>query len=384
MTAPLVAAMSIACTGRSLVDQVDVRVEGNLVLLDTRVNQSPPLTFILDTGASGLVVDRRRARELALKETADQDARTGGGSVDASTIGGVTVRVGRAELAGASMSALDLRPLESGLGRRIDGILGYDLFDRYVVEIDYERRQVRLHEPSTYRNERHAVPIALVEQLPIVRAQIVGAGRTATAPLELDTGLTGSLTLTRPFVDEHAIIEPDQSRLRITTGALLPGKVAAEVVRVERVRVGPLEIPNLVTSVTPTADDAGVEGDTVGLLGGALLRRFTLVVDYSRSRILLEPNGAFPEADEFDMSGMSLVARSEQVYAVRTVIDGSPAAEAGIEAGDIIQAIGGRSAGELTLADIRQLFREEGRSYTIRIQRGEIVSERRVTTRRMI
>ena len=78
------------------------------------------------------------------------------------------------------------------------------------------------------------------------------------------------------------------------------------------------------------------------------------------------------------------MARSERVYAVLTVNGGSPAAEAGIEAGDVIQAIEGRSAGALTLADIRQWFRQEGRSYTIRIQRGEIVSERRVTTRRMI
>jgi hypothetical protein len=33
--------------------------------------------------------------------------------------------------------AIDLTGLHAGLGRHVDGILGYDIFCRYVVEIDY-------------------------------------------------------------------------------------------------------------------------------------------------------------------------------------------------------------------------------------------------------
>lgn len=33
--------------------------------------------------------------------------------------------------------AVDLSGLASGLGHRIAGILGYDIFERYVVAIDY-------------------------------------------------------------------------------------------------------------------------------------------------------------------------------------------------------------------------------------------------------
>jgi len=140
----------------------------------------------------------------------------------------------------------------------------------------------------------------------------------------------------------------------------------------------------VVTNVTPTAEDAGIEGGTAGLIGGRVLRRFTLIVDYSRSRILLEPNRMAREPDEFDMSGMSLAARSDHVYGVRTVIDGSPAADAGIRPGDIIDAIDGRSARALALDEIRQLLQHEGGTYTLRVRRGETVTEVRLTTRRMI
>jgi hypothetical protein len=42
--------------------------------------------------------------------------------------------------------------------------------------------------------------------------------------------------------------------------------------------------------VAPTASAAGISGETMGLLGGEVLRRFRVFVDYSRSQLFLEPN----------------------------------------------------------------------------------------------
>ena len=102
-------------------------------------------------------------------------------------------------------------------------------------------------------------------------------------------------------------------------------------------------VPTPVVNVTPDAEGAGVSGSTVGLLGGEILRRLKVTVDYSRSRIILEPNAQLDAPMEFDMSGMSLaaVASDPSTYRVRTLIEQSPAADAGVAVGDLLMAIDG-------------------------------------------
>ena len=383
----LVALLAAGCSGNTAIDDIPVQVANNLVLVPVQVNGSAPLAFILDTGASGLVIDARRVPELKLSTGQSGGARTGGGTVEASEIKGVTIRAGKAELANADAVAIDLAPLDAALGTRVDGILGYEFFQRYIVQVDYAAARVRVYEPGAFRDDGgHAVmPITLGEQLPLARVTLGRAdGGMADATLEVDTGLTGSLTLTRAFVEANHLLSAAQPRLRITTGALLPGQVAAEVVRVPRVTLGAADIEGVIANVNPTEKDAGVRGKIVGLLGGDLLRRFIVTIDYSRSRILLEPNALLLEPDEFDMTGMSLIAPKLQAVAVRTVVPGSPAATAGVMPGDQIVAIDGRGTAQMTLSDIRAMFQRENIIYVLLLKRGDGTREIRITTKRLV
>lgn len=376
-----------ACARRSLVEQADVEVGNNLIFVSTRVDDSQPLTFILDTGASGMVLDKRRLSELGLALTGSGDATTGGGSVAAATTSPATIRVGRAELPDVPLTAIDLTPLDMATGHRIDGVLGYEFFARFVVEIDYVGRRIRMHQPDLYAapDGMVALPVAFEEQIPFTRIDVTGAsGRQVPARVEIDTGMTGSLTLTRPFAEASRLLSATQPRLRITTGALLPGQVAAEVVRVRGVRLGPFDAGEVVTTVTATAADAGVAGETVGLIGGDLLRRFAVTLDYSRSRLLLNPNEALLEPDEFDMAGISVVSPQPRMFRVRQVIPESPGAEAGVRAGDVLLAIDGGDAAQMTLDEIRSRFQLPGRTYVLRLRRGREDMEVRIMTRRLI
>lgn len=68
-----------------------------------------------------------------------------------------------------------------------------------------------------------------------------------------------------------------------------------------------------------------------------------------------------------DMSGMSLAASGDalEVVRVRLVIPDSPAAAAGIQAGDTLAAVDGVPARTLGLDDIRRMFRKEGREHRL-------------------
>src|SRR5262245_61217510 len=325
-----------------------VQLVNNLLFVSVRVGSSKALSFILDTGASATVLNRRVAERLGLDLRASDDARTGGGSVQTASATGITLFVGNTSLPDVTIVAIDLSGLQAGLGRRVDGILGYDIFRRYVVEINYSANTVRLHDPTDdrYEGQGDMLPIVIEDQVPFVQVQVLRpTGEASDAKVEFDTGQTGAMTLIKSYIDTNHLVAAQQPRLRTRTGAILSGGVTAEVVRISGVRLGRFVVKNPVLNVTPDAEGAGVSDDTVGLLGGEVLRRFTVTVDYSRSRIILEPNALLDAPMEFDMSGMSLAAVSSDpsMYRVRTLIEQSPATDAGVAVGDLLIAVDGTS-----------------------------------------
>ena len=76
--------------------------------------------------------------------------------------------------------------------------------------------------------------------------------------------------------------------------------------------------------------------------------------------MIIEPNAMFRAPYEFDMSGLFLTSEggSSQGFKVYSTIQGSPAAEAGIREGDVIEAIDGKPASHFTLDQVRQMFKD--------------------------
>src|SRR5688572_22554861 len=103
-------------------------IVNNLVLLDTSVNGSPPVPFVLDTGASVTVIDSTSAKRLGIVVGAASDATTGGGSVTATKIAKVQLRVGNRAVSAHDAVAIDLSGLAAGLGTPVGGILGFQVF----------------------------------------------------------------------------------------------------------------------------------------------------------------------------------------------------------------------------------------------------------------
>jgi C-terminal processing protease CtpA/Prc len=89
---------------------------------------------------------------------------------------------------------------------------------------------------------------------------------------------------------------------------------------------------------------------------------------------------------EFDMSGMSLAAQGEDYreYRVRMVIGGSPAAEAGVRAGDLLTAVDGKPTRGLSLGELRQLLRLEEQTYNIELLRDGAIRHVAIRTRRLV
>jgi len=125
---------------------------------------------------------------------------------------------------------------------------------------------------------------------------------------------------------------------------------------------------------------------TAAFPNSEVLRRFTLTLDYRHRRLLLSPNGALRDPFEVEMLGAGFKAADLKFdrILVRYVLPNSPASEAGLQEGDEIVAVDGRSAAPLTVGGLRALFTEPDKRHTLRTRRGGREGEVAIVTRRLV
>jgi hypothetical protein len=368
------------------ITRVPFELCGNSIYLQLRVNTSRLLWFALDTGAYSSIINTPVLQSLNLKTDGGGVATGAGGRVESVRLSGVNFDVGGAPLRDLSISALPLTPLENSTGRAMDGILGAEFFRRYVVEIDYDESEISLYEPATfdYAGRGESLPLSFIDNHPYVRAKVELQGRDAIeGEFVIDAGSNLALILLPSFIEEHKLRDALPQTLR-TYGRGVGGEVVLPLGRASRLRLGGFRLERPVTAF-PSDGTFGRAGKA-GNIGSAVLRHFKVIFDYSRSRVILEPNKQFDAPFEYDMSGLSLVTESPafQVVRVLRVLPHSPAEEAGLRQGDEIITFGGRPAGEYRLSALREMLRQADRKYSVRVKRGAETFSVELKTRRLV
>ena len=349
---------------------------GNHIYLRARVNDSEPLWFLLDTGAAASYLDVQRAKSLGLMGQ--------GNSVTSVSISfpGVRLLNQNFSLRSLGFSAYD--------GHTIDGMLGYDFINRLVVEIDYVSRTVNLYGPQNYKysGSGEIIPLIMLEddsdgKVPLVRVQIM---QLARAPIEgkliADLALRSAITFNTPFVEANKLLQPPQKTIEAVLGA---GAMLRESIqpigRLANIQLGRFTIQSPVAIFFQDKQGVMASPEFDGVIGSEVLRRFKVIFDYLRQRMILEPNRYFSEAYEHDMARMLLVVEGKG-FRVKQVINHSAATAAGLREGDLITTVNGRA--DLTLEQLRLMFMREGRSYLFSIKRGEQQIQRKIKMRRLI
>ena len=252
--------------------------------MPVRVNRSEPLWFILDSGANSCVLDHARAREVGLREIGTGNGSgAGSGPVPYRRYDGRNVRfdVGGAQFRSEHLISLDLSNQHAILGRPVDGILGSDLFRQFVVEIDYEAKVVRLHQPTTFRytGDGEVLPLSFERRLPYMVATLTVPGQPPEQRrLQVDTG-------SQDAVDDSLLLRSSGQMREVTGGVGMGQTYSVKLGKFAQVRLGRLALEN-VPGVAPG----------VCLVSTEVLRRFRMIFDYTRAELILEPNRHLSEA----------------------------------------------------------------------------------------
>jgi hypothetical protein len=362
-------------------------VGNGYIFLPTRLNNAKPLWFSLDTGA-GTIIDAQQARASGLKLKNNAMGSIAESHFAMSMAEGVTINLSGLNLPDLTIPSYSLKSFEPAIGHYWDGVLGYEIFQRYVVEIDYAAKLIRFFDPATfhYGGGGEIVPITMENNFPYVLARVALPGHhILEGRFLIDTGADSALTFYTPFLEKNSLRGKIKNSID-ESGANPTSKSSLAIGRAQSIQLGKFVLSNPLAEFSQ--DTKGLLSDPkyAGLIGGGLLQRFKVIFDYSRRRLILEANNNFNDRFEYDMSGLRLRAQGDtfKIFRVSRILPHSPAADAGLRKGDLITAINGRSSVALTLDQLKHLFRQEGREYLLTLKRGEQTRQVKIKLRRMV
>ena len=354
--------------------EVSFELYHNRVYVPVTINGAGPFTFVLDTGAAWSGVEEGRAHDLHLKSKGYATLiGNGQQKVRSEVLRDLELSIAGVQVKEPQAVAVPLGELESYEGRRIDGVLGVRLFQEHVVEIDYARHVLRLYPPASYayHGSGEEIPLHLERGAALFDAEIeVTTGELINARLAIDLGTYSALRLYRHFLTEH---RDAFSTLHSTEsfGFGMGGEFPESQTRVTGLRIGKLKLSGPLVELSEATGGATATGAFAGTIGGDILRRFTVILDYARSHSFFEPNPAFTDPFEPDLSGVILAAQGADLRTVTIhhVVPDSAALRAGVQVGDVISSINGIDAQQLGVAGIYQMFKHPG-IYAFVITRG--------------
>ena len=202
-----------------------------------------------------------------------------------------------------------------------------------------------------YTGPGERIPVEMRGNYIIIRAEVLlyGADEPLEAMFLLDTGVRVSV-FNSPYAKKHALAAQSPRTLTGVTGFGIGGASNGIIGRVRGIRIGSFRFDEPVMTFSTDARGALADTSFAGIIGADFLSRFTVVLDYRRSQIFLEKNSGFDAPFEFDMCGIRFAMEGERfdLFKVFMVYEGTPAALAGIAAGDVVTAIDGRAAGSFT------------------------------------
>ena len=344
----------------------------NHIIVEVRIDGRGPYPFLVDTGGHDILTPFA-LKELAIVSTGDtptsgageKSVSTGYAHVDRIDIGGVL-------LSNQTLLTLDFGP-PNVEGIQLGGMLGVEVFERFVVQIDYGEKALTLIDPTSFSATDRAasgvaIPIVYYGNMP----QVVGDFDGRPARFNIDTGSRSEVTLAAPFVSDKRLRQAYLDGTEITDGWGIGGPSRSYVVRAGELSLGSVTTSRPIAGLSEAKRGAFSDSNYEGNVGSGLLERYVATFDYSSGTLYLKPTLRLDQdVGAFDRVGM-WINLGEAGMTVMDLAAHGPAEEAGLKVGDVVIAIDGIAVLTRSLSDVRRSLKiaPVGRALTVTYSRG--------------
>ena len=396
--------------------KVKFELVNNLIIIPIEVNGAQ-LSFILDSGVNKPIlfnlsdkdsIQINNVSEIVIKGLGE------GEPINALISSSNLFRIGEVvntdqQLYVVMDKELNLSPR---LGIPVHGIIGYDLFRDFIVELNYSSKYLKLHDPDLYRSKKSSktrtLPLQIIQNKAYVQGDVLMKNKQCIpVKLLIDSGSSDALWL---FEDLDRGLGVPRDNYVDFLGQGLSGSIYGKRTKIDGIKLAGFLLKDAKTAFPDLQyfNSMTTFGDRNGSLGGEVLKRFTLVFNYGNSTLSLRKNSLFNKPFDFNLSGID-IQHNGMRYISESIADvngavladsgksfgdvqilfenmtrlsmvpeiivsgiraGSPGHEAGLQEGDVILAVNGKKVHHYKLQQILQMLNDkEGKRVKVLIER---------------
>ncbi len=343
---------------------VPVVLDGRQLLVWASIDGNATMPFILDTGGHAILTTQA-ARALHLNpHGAGVSGGSGAGTISLQYAGVETIRIGNALVPHQTFLVIPYPYsfYERGRHQPIAGILGLEIFERFVTQIDYGRGRLTLTPFATYTHGSHggAIPISFQEDMPLADAGVDGKNGL----FGVDTGNAGTVILFGSYLDRTNLARTYATGMS-AQGHGTGGSNSGRIVTLHAFSVAHHTFAKVPAFLTYMRSGSFSSWTEAGNFGYEILSRFVPTFDYARRTLYLD-SSPFAHAPPKNRAGFAAGKDRPGVFVVERVKPSSPAASAGLATGDQITKINGKPAADFSYGDLYTLVTGAAKS-TLRL-----------------
>ncbi|HVF81361.1 MAG TPA: aspartyl protease family protein [Flavisolibacter sp.] len=352
-----------------------IQLTGGVILLQGRFDTfKDSLSFILDTGSGGISLDSTTVELFGLKGApSNRTIRGIGGVRNVSFLNNRQLHFPGLTIDSLNFHINDYSLLTSVYGERIDGIIGYSVFSRYILKINYDSAHIEFWTKGTLKYPRGGYLFKpAITTLPVQGARIKD-NVTIDGRFLIDMGAGLNLLLNKEFVKDSAFFRKDR-KLYVKEAEGLGGKIDMFLTTIKEIKLGPYKFRNVPVNVFDDVNNVTSYPHLGGLIGNDLLRRFNVIINYEAKDFHLKPNSHYNDGFDYSYSGIELYYVNGLIL-IGDVAKDSPAEKAGLLEGDVVVAVNKNFSQNMT--QYKNALQDPGENIKIIIQRsGELIEFR--------
>jgi hypothetical protein len=371
----LFADLHAACKPK-IITSIPFEVVGSYVIIRVRINDSSPLNLILDSGIRNTIITELLEGDqisLNYSDVKDLMGLGGGTHLEAFSSNFNTLKIGKIKMQPKTVFVLkeDVFNLSKHTGTKINGLIGVDIFQDYIVEVNYSNKRVNFYNRNSFFAPKgyDMLPLSIEAQKMFLDLYVHETDSVQrNVKMLLDTG--AELNAWFQTFKTKSVHIP-QKFIRGTIGQGLNGEIKGKIGRIQQICFGVHCLLNPIVSFPDSASIADIVGnsDRDGTIGSQILSRFNYIIDYRQKSFYFKPNGNFNTKFSYNIAGIEIT----QIYPflpqteVWKVWEESPAAKAGVLVGDQVLEVNGKNSFELNINEIKNIFQTPSK-FTLKIK----------------
>jgi hypothetical protein len=320
---------------------------GGIILVQALLNDIPDtLNFILDTGCGGISLDSATCSKYNVKQQPTDTTITGMGAAHKVNFAfNQTLHLPGLTINGLNFHINDYAILSSVYGQKIDGLIGYSFFSRYIVNINFDSSWIKVYSPGEIKYPKEGTLLHPVfNSLPTETIEVKDA-RKINFNFYFDLGAGLCFLMSRDFAKDSSIVL-SRRRQVVTEAQGMGGRLQMNLTVIKQLKIGSYKFRNVPTYIFDDEYNVTNYPFIGGLIGDDLLRHFNLTINYPNNEIHLLPNSHYTDSFDYAYTGLIVFFIDGRIM-VDDVIKGSPAQKAGIKKGDVLVAVAGNTSNNI-------------------------------------